>query len=156
MNLLPLFPLKRVLFPGCRASLQIFEQRYLKMVTDCLKSNQEFVIVWIIKGSEVGVVPEISAQGTMAKIVDWNQLKNGLLGITVLGTTVVTIATINSSSVREDGLMLGQVVKRDEEPLTDDGQLESLVPLLKSLQQHPFVQQQGLDLDYSDPNAVLW
>ena len=33
----PLFPLGTVLFPGCNLDLQIFEARYLDMVSACMR-----------------------------------------------------------------------------------------------------------------------
>ena len=39
---LPLFPLDTVLFPGCTLDLQIFEARYLDMVSSCLKAGHGF------------------------------------------------------------------------------------------------------------------
>ena len=33
---LPLFPLNTVLFPGCMLDLQVFEARYLDMVSRCM------------------------------------------------------------------------------------------------------------------------
>ena len=41
MNL-PLFPLDTVLFPGCMLDLQLFEPRYLDMVSACLKAGHGF------------------------------------------------------------------------------------------------------------------
>ncbi|MCA4046286.1 ATP-dependent protease, partial [Pseudomonas aeruginosa] len=32
-----MFPLNAVLFPGCRLDLQIFEARYLDMISRCMK-----------------------------------------------------------------------------------------------------------------------
>lgn len=82
---LPLFPLGQPLFPGIRLDLQIFEQRYLKLVKACLKEGSQFGICPIEDGSEVGVPAKIYSYGTEVEIVDWTQLDNGLLGITVLG-----------------------------------------------------------------------
>lgn len=41
---LPLFPLNTVLFPGCRLDLQIFEARYLDMVSACMKRGEGFTV----------------------------------------------------------------------------------------------------------------
>ena len=71
MEQVPLFPLNTVLFPGARLPLRIFEQRYLEMVKNCLKQDQDFVVVLISKGREVGLAPEIFSVGTSAAIVDW-------------------------------------------------------------------------------------
>ena len=73
MQQTPLFPLNTVLFPGTRLSLRIFEQRYLEMIKNCLKNQQDFVVVLISKGREIGVVPEIFSVGTCARIIDWNR-----------------------------------------------------------------------------------
>jgi len=42
---IPLFPLLQPLFPGTRLNLQIFEQRYLRMITQCLKTEGTFGVV---------------------------------------------------------------------------------------------------------------
>ena len=50
---LPLFPLSAVLLPGGRVPLQIFEQRYLDLVRESMKTAEPFGMVWIRRGSEV-------------------------------------------------------------------------------------------------------
>ena len=50
---IPVFPLSSVLFPTGRLPLQIFEQRYLDLVRDCLKQDTGFGMVWITEGEEV-------------------------------------------------------------------------------------------------------
>ena len=47
MTEMPLFPLSGVLLPGGRMPLQIFEQRYLDLVRESMKSDSPFGIVWI-------------------------------------------------------------------------------------------------------------
>ena len=47
-----LFPLKTVLMPGCYLDLQIFEARYLDMVSRCFRQQQGFVVVGLEEGSE--------------------------------------------------------------------------------------------------------
>jgi Lon protease-like protein len=53
MTTIPLFPLNSVLFPKGRISLQIFEARYIDMISNCLKEQSGFGIVLIETGSEV-------------------------------------------------------------------------------------------------------
>ena len=65
---LPLFPLDTVLFPGCALELQIFEARYLDMVSQCLKAGHGFGVVHILDGREVGAAPTAFAS-TMAALV---------------------------------------------------------------------------------------
>jgi hypothetical protein len=67
--------------------LQIFEQRYLDLVKESMRSGEGFGIVRIERGAEVADddLPDARAGGHVARIVDWDQLDNGLLGITVAG-----------------------------------------------------------------------
>ncbi len=85
MTLLPLFPLSRPLYPQQKIALQIFEPRYLAMVTQCLRQDETFGVVQIREGKEVGKAPQIYQYGVEARVVDWDQLDNGLLGITIEG-----------------------------------------------------------------------
>ena len=82
---IPLFPLKTVLFPGGCLTLRIFEARYLDMVSQCLRTDQGFGVCLIREGSEVGGAAQCFETGTYARIVDWNQQADGLLGIKVSG-----------------------------------------------------------------------
>ena len=49
----PLFPLSTVLFPYGRMHLQIFEQRYLDLVKNCMRNDSKFGVVLIREGSEI-------------------------------------------------------------------------------------------------------
>ena len=88
---IPLFPLGTVLLPHGRLPLQIFERRYIDMVAKCMREQTGFGVVWLRQGSEVDEEDVSSAlqfgdYGTLAHIVDWDQLPNGLLGITIEGS----------------------------------------------------------------------
>ena len=87
--ILPLFPLSSVLFPFGRMPLQIFEQRYLDLVKNCLKTDSGFGVITILDGLEADFAEpselELSVVGCYARIVDWDQLPNGLLGIIIEG-----------------------------------------------------------------------
>lgn len=50
---LPLFPLGAVLYPGGTLALQVFEVRYLDMVTRCQKTGAPFGVVLLTEGREV-------------------------------------------------------------------------------------------------------
>jgi len=80
-----LFPLNTVLFPGGPLPLRIFEPRYLDMVSKSLKHSQPFGVCLIREGDETGRPAEPHPIGTFAHIVDWDQLSDGLLGITARG-----------------------------------------------------------------------
>jgi Lon protease-like protein len=82
----PLFPLHTVLFPGGPLQLRIFEPRYLAMVSECLRTDSEFGVVLITQGGETGEAAATHDIGCLARIVDWDQGDDGLLGIRAVGT----------------------------------------------------------------------
>ena len=82
---LPLFPLNTVLFPRGPLPLRIFETRYVDMVKRCMRESSCFGVVLVQGGSEVGQVPGFADIGTTARIVDFNLLPDGLLGISCRG-----------------------------------------------------------------------
>jgi Lon protease-like protein len=136
---LPLFPLNTVLFPGCILDLQIFEARYLDMIGRCMKQGGGFGVVCILEGSEVGIAPHGFAMvGCEARITDFQQQDNGLLGIRVEGGRRFNVLT---TEVQRDQLILAQVEwleDEPEQPLQDED--ADLVALLKALAEHPMVE----------------
>ena len=115
---LPLFPLNTVLFPGCMLDLQIFEARYLDMVSRCMKQGQGFGVVCIIDGAEVGeAAGQFSAIGCEALIRDFEQRPNGLLGIRVEGGRRFRV---QHAQVLPDQLTLAEVERRHIERVVDD------------------------------------
>lgn len=108
---IPLFPLQTVLFPGGPLPLRIFEPRYVDMVSRSLKSGIGFGVVLIEAGSETG--PATSCElGTIATIVDWDQLSDGTLGVVVIGGARFLI---RSTQQQSDGLNLGVVDLLEQE-----------------------------------------
>ena len=134
----PLFPLNTVLFPGCRLDLQIFEARYLDMIGRCMKQDAGFGVVSIVEGEEVGDAPErYSLVGCEARIRDWQQRPNGLLGIRVEGGRRFRVLSAN---VQPDQLSVAEVEWLDEQPdqpLTKEH--DDLAALLEALSMHPMV-----------------
>jgi Lon protease-like protein len=107
-----LFPLQMVLFPGGALPLRIFETRYVDMVRNCMRASSNFGVVLIRSGSEVGPAQAFEV-GTAASIVDFNQLSDGFLGISCLGTQRFRIKT---SSVQADGLNVATVEWLEADP----------------------------------------
>ena len=112
MNSIALFPLNIVLFPDGPLPLRIFETRYVDMVRRCMRESQEFGVVLIREGNEVGPAETFDV-GTMAKIVDFHQLSDGLLGLSCIGQQRFRI---HSRSRQADGLNLAQVEWLAPEP----------------------------------------
>ena len=155
---MPLFPLSSVLLPHGRMPLRIFERRYLDLVADCMRSGDPFGVVWIRRGAEVAqrgrAAPELGDYGTTAHIVDWDQLPDGLLGITIEGGRRFELY---ETSTRADGLVVGQVEFTAEPapaPLAPTWQ--SLLDVLQSLQTHPHVERLGLSPDCDDAWQVAY
>ena len=158
MTTIPLFPLSGVLLPGGKMPLQIFEQRYLDLVRSSMRSDEPFGIVWIRRGSEVAQKGRASAElgdwGTLARIVDWDQLSNGLLGITIEGQGRFDLF---DTETQANGLVLGEVELRPApEPAAMLPQWEAMLEVLQSLETHPHVQRMGLQLNYEDAWQVAW
>ena len=158
MTEIPLFPLSSVLVPNGRMPLQIFERRYLDLVRDCMRDNTGFGVIWIRRGPEVAAdtagEPELGDYGTYARIVDWDQLPNGLLGITIEGAERFELGRSHRA---DSGLMMGEVEMHpvpEPEPVLDAWQ--SLVSVLRSLEGHPHVQRMGLSVDYNNAWDVAY
>jgi len=82
---IPLFPLGTVLFPGGPLPLRIFETRYIDLVRRCLRDDSGFGVVLIREGVEAGGPALTYDVGTYARIVDFSQQPDGLLGIRAAG-----------------------------------------------------------------------
>src|SRR5688572_24277878 len=100
---MPLFPLNTVLFPGGPLPLRIFEPRYVDMVRACMRDGAPFAVMMIRSGREVGAgaVASMATIGTAARIVDFDQLPDGLLGIVCEGAQKVRV---DDRRVASDGL----------------------------------------------------
>ena len=154
---IPLFPMPLVIFPGGRLPLQIFETRYLDMVKSCLRSNSGFGIVMITEGSQVlnsldEQLPDIEHCGTYCTIADFDELPNGMLGITVEGQKKFVI---RDEWEQPDRLMMGNVeFLADEEDVEMPEAQEHLSGLLESLMSHEAVQRLGLSCDLNQAVEV--
>ena len=112
---LPLFPLRTVLFPGGLLPLRIFETRYVDMVSHCMREGSEFGVLLIKDASsaETGPVTELASIGTSARIVDFNALPGGLLGLMCRGARRFRLL---SRRLQSDGLHVGSVEWLNEPP----------------------------------------
>ena len=152
-NKLPVFPLGLVVLPGTIQTLQIFEPRYLSMVKDCMNSESGFVITL----SNDNVSGEnFMSQGTFVDIIDFNQLPNGLLGITVKGREKVSIKSIEQV---ESGLHYASI-SPIAEPVVDDqavlAKFPDLINVLSQLKEHPQVKLLPLEIDMLSAESVSY
>ncbi len=157
---IPLFPLGNVLFSGGRLALQIFEPRYLDLVGRCMRANTGFGVVLIREGQETRGAnagdgpPLLFDIGTHARIVDFNQLASGRLGITCAGDGKFRI---HHTWEAADRLVMAEVeFLAEERPTAVGEEFQPLVDTLRVLAQHPMIQQLALDIDYDDARSVSW
>ena len=78
MTIRPMFPLESVRLPGEDLPLRIFEPRYGALVRECLDGAREFGVVLIAAGREVGGEDARCDVGSMAHIVNCQDLGDGL------------------------------------------------------------------------------
>ena len=153
---LALFPLNTVLFPGSILPLQIFEQRYLNLIKDCMKQQTGFVTVLISEGKEVASTPQIYRTGCYVEIIDWESLPNGLLGISIQAKYRVHLS---NSSVRDDGLLLADSTalesSLDARPTMPDG-FKPLTETLKQLLNHPFADRYQGKVNFDDTADICY
>ena len=160
-NDIPLFPLNIVLFPGGRFDLQIFERRYIDLVSHCMRTGTGFGICLLKSGDKTNgnnLDQTVYNTGTYAKIVDWDQLESGLLGITVEGAVKFVAQDFWKE---EDDVLHASVEFSDIEsteadviPLGDE--YTALSELLRNLEDHPLVAGRNLSIDYSDLRQLGW
>lgn len=156
---LPLFPLRAVLLPAGRIPLQIFEPRYLDLVSRCMKSDSGFGVLRITEGHEViiaqGSTPPLTAEvGTLARIVDWDALPAGRLRITVEGSRRFRV---HATRVQSDGLLWGSVEWLPEAggaPLGDEYLF--LQDIMCGLAEHPALARLGVSGAWDDSVSLAW
>ena len=152
---LPIFPLQIVVLPGTLQSLQIFEPRYLNMVKDCMTHQRVFVISFKSDKSD-NINFGIEKRGTLVEIIDFNNLPNGLLGITVKAKEKVDIKSIVQL---EDRSYIGEILPQVE-PQVDDQSLlaryPDLLDVLTQLKDHPNIKTLPIEIDLTSADSVTY
>ncbi len=92
---LPLFPLNTVLFPGQVLPLHIFEERYRRMIGQCIEKSWPFGVTLIQEGEEVGGPAKPFEVGTTARVTQVERLDDGRLNIISVGEMRFRIASLD-------------------------------------------------------------
>lgn len=154
-NNFPVFPLGLVALPGSIQSLQIFEPRYINMVKECMSNGHGFIIVLQSKLESISNYG-MSKKGTYVEIIDFNNLPNGLLGITVRSENKVNISNICQL---EDGLHVADA-KPEIDPEVDDQAILAEYPeisnILTQLMKHPRICDLQIKVDFSSADSVAY
>lgn len=104
-KVIPIFPLKLVVFPNSKYPLHIFEPRYKKMINKCLEDDSGFGIV-------ASVGKKISDVGVYVKISDiLKKYQNGELDIIVTG---ISRFLIKNTTLYQDGYYISEIEKYDD------------------------------------------
>lgn len=124
-----------------------------------MKSDAGFGVVLIRAGREAHLPgdagpPAIFDIGTYAKIVDFNPLSSGRLGILCAGGGKFRV---HRSWEAADKLMMAEVEFLPEERAAAVGEeFRPLVETLRVLVKHPMIQQLAPEVDYEDARSVSW
>ena len=111
-QLLALFPLNTVLFPGATLPLHIFEPRYRQMINRCMELKQPFGVVLIREGEEVGgPAAEPYLVGTTAVILNALRFPDGQMLISTQGKQRFHVAHI----IERDPYLVASVQFMEEE-----------------------------------------
>ena len=160
-NDIPLFPLNIVLFPGGRFDLQIFERRYIDLVSHCMRTGTGFGICLLKSGEETSkenLHQTVHKTGTYANIVDWDQLDSGLLGITIEGAVKFVAQHFwqEDDDVLHASVEFSDIESTEAEVIPSGDQYSALSELLRNLEDHPLVAERNLTIDYSDLRQLGW
>ncbi|SHG39464.1 LON peptidase substrate-binding domain-containing protein [Massilia sp. CF038] len=138
----PLFPLGTVLFPDGVLPLQIFEVRYLDMISRCIADGTPFGVVLLTHGGEVRT-PEgqerFVTSGTLASVHESSASAPGLLQVVCRGGARFQVL---SSERRPNGLWMAETELMEDDrripvPSELQGASEALDKVLASLHEVP-------------------
>lgn len=155
---IPLFPLTTVLFPQGILPLRIFEPRYLSMISDCMRNDSEFGVVLITQGHEAGEPAEFHQMGTLARIIDFDQLDDGFLGITCRGGSRFSVT---EHGIEQDSLIYASIdllsptlTDHDELPKEFHSMKDFIKNLMKQEELKPWVD--SIDPDWDSPDWLSY
>ncbi len=129
-EMLPLFPLTTVLFPGMRLPLHIFEERYVQLVRDLLERPEprQFGVVAIRKGRETGVdgVTALHEVGCVATMRQAEPREDGRFDLATVGEQRFRLLQTDRSL---------PYLRGEVEPLADDvGDAAAAAPAVQRVQ----------------------
>ena len=151
----PLFPLTINVLPGAFLPLQIFEPRYIDMVRRSLSNSEGFSIVLSKQENTYEESENLPYHNiaTYVEIVDFDQLDNGLLGITVQGKQKIVI---EDTWKQEDELIIGKIkkVRENDDDLSKDPVYIDLWNMVKEITNHPEIKKLNLELNLESSISV--
>ena len=134
---LPLFPLELFVLPGGLNKLRIFEPRYLRLVSIASEEAKGFVLCQPLTEGQTDF-----KIGVHCQIEDFEQLDDGMLGITIRGIKRVDLSDVSQA---DDKLYSAFTQAKpnwqlEQAPVLEDGLSEKLQQVLTQhelYEQHP-------------------
>jgi len=100
------------------------------MISDCLKNDRQFGVLLIRDGGETGLSTTCEV-GTLAKITDWYQGSDGLLGVTAVGGQRFRLL---ANERQADGLNIGKIeILEESDPIPLPAEYESIAHILSGV-----------------------
>jgi Lon protease-like protein len=152
---LPIFPLGSVLFPGVGLPLHIFEDRYRVLMFDLTREGvePEFGVVLIERGSEVGGGDIRSEVGTVARIVEAEELADGRWVLVAAGTARFRVV----EWLEDDPYPLAMVEELTDEVPADLSKAEATVRRVLGLRSELGEPSTPVDFTVSEePTLAAW
>ncbi len=146
MKTIPLFPLKLVVFPYSRYPLHIFEERYKKMVNNCLDNETGFGIVAPSK-------KELSKIGSY--VIIFKVLKKSTKGEMDIVVEAQNRFFINKISTHPDGYLVADVEEYyDVQPEASPSLLDEMEEMFERiLEKYDFELEESFWKSYHDAKA---
>lgn len=145
----PMFPLGTVLFPHALLPLHVFEPRYRTLTQRCLEGDQQFGVVLIERGFEVGGGDVRFDVGTVAHIVRAGQFDDGRWMLVTVGVQRIRVV----EWLPDDPHPVARVERLDEvagAPATAIDDLAATLRRVLALRSELGDAVPGLDVDLSD------
>ena len=153
-QLLALFPLNTVLFPGGMLPLHIFEERYKEMIGRCIALREPFGVVLIRDGFEVGGSATPHEVGTTAAITSAIRLSNGQMFISAEGRSRFRV----EQTIQSEPYLIALVEVLDEQMTVEHHlqarQLRDLYERYRAAMAHVASPEQALPDLPDDPVAM--
>lgn len=152
MKQLALFVLNSFILPGGRMRLRVFEPRYVRLVSEASAGKRDFAIAQINPYVSQHHADRVLPLATRVSIEDFEQLQDGLLGITISGVEKVQIINRYQEA---DQLQIADVTPVENWPTQQiTAEHRPLIAQLeKILNQYPVLQQLYPSPDF---NNAAW
>ena len=141
-EIIPIFPLSGIIyFPKTNLPLNIFEQRYLNLVTDVFKKDKLMGMIQLKKKNE-----EVSKVGCLGKIDDLQKSKDGRILINLTGITrFEVLEEVKNSKLYREFKVDYKKFSKDLDPSPEETNIDMLIQKSKK-----FFKKNGLLLNWKE------